>query len=520
MALEVKVPARGALEVRPVAGKRELDTFIKLPWRLYRNERNWVAPLLFDRKRFLDRSRNPFFKHAEAEFFLAWRGATPVGRLSAHIDRHFNEFQHHKWGMFGFFECENDPEAAGALLSAASTWLAARGRDRMVGPMDFTTNDECGVLVDGYDLLPTVLTNWHHPYYPGLLEGAGMTKAMDLYMWSLDVANRASVHPAIWRVADEVESKYGIKTRNMRKKDMQAEIGRFLEVYNAAWERNWGFVPLTEEEVRHYAKDLKPVLDENWAFIAEKDGEPVGAALTLPDYNQVLLHLNGRLLPLGWAKALWYRRKIDRVRAFALGVKPEYQHTGVGAKLYQMHWEAGERTRQKRGETGWTLESNKAMNRAMERMGGKIIRTYRVYERRFEDDGRRCHHVAPMSESEPLAADEPTAADMDRPAPDPPTPNAEAIPEPGFEVVDGVPVLAEVRTVERPSASPLPVVQVAAVAATGFVAGAATVVLVKRRSGRKHARKARSGPRRPVDMLPIAASRSFLVDVHVIAKPR
>jgi GNAT superfamily N-acetyltransferase len=340
-----------------------------------------VPPLLFDRKRFLNRDRNPFFKHAEAEFFLAWRGQTPVERISAHIDRHFNEFQHHDWGMFGFFECENDPEAAQALLSSAEEWLRARGRDRMVGPMDFTTNDECGVLVEGYDRLPTVLTNWHHPYYPGLLEGAGLTKAMDLYMWSLDVADRAAVHPAIWRIAAEVESKYGITVRNMRKKDMEAEIGRFLEVYNAAWERNWGFVPLTEEEVRHYAKDLKPVLDENWAFIAEKDGEPVAAALTLPDYNQVLRHMNGRIFPFGWAKALWYRRQIDRVRVFALGVKPEYQHTGVGAKLYEMHWEAGERTRQGRGETGWTLESNKAMNRAMERMGGKVVRRYRVYER-------------------------------------------------------------------------------------------------------------------------------------------
>jgi GNAT superfamily N-acetyltransferase len=381
MALDVTLPARRALQVRPVASKRELNTFIKLPWRLYRNEPNWVPPLLFDRKRFLDRSRNPFFKHAEAEFFLAWRGETPVGRITAHIDRHFNEFQHHDWGMFGFFECENDPEVAQALLSAAEGWLRARGRDRMVGPMDFTTNDECGVLVDGYDMLPSVLTNWHHPYYAGLIEGAGLTKAMDLYMWSLAVADRESVHPAIWRVAADVESKHGITVRNMRKKDMEAEVGRFLEVYNAAWERNWGFVPLTEEEVRHYAKDLKPVLDENWAFIAEKDGEPVAAALTLPDYNQVLIHLNGRLLPFGWAKALWYRRQIDRVRVFALGVKPEYQHTGVGAKLYEMHWEAGERTRQGRGETGWTLESNKAMNRAMERMGGKVVRRYRVYER-------------------------------------------------------------------------------------------------------------------------------------------
>ena len=381
MALDVTLPARRALEVRPVASKRELNTFIKLPWRLYRNEPNWVPPLVFERKRFLDRSRNPFFKHAEVELFLAWRGDQPVGRISAQVDRNFNEFQHHEWGMFGFFESEDDPEVAAALLSSAAEWLRARRRDRMVGPMDFTTNDECGVLVDGYDLLPTVLTNWHHPYYPALIEGAGLTKAMDLYMWSLDVANREAVHPAIWRIAEEVESKYGITVRNMRKKDMEAEIGRFLEVYNAAWERNWGFVPLTEEEVRHYAKDLKQILDENWAFLAEKDGEPVGAALTLPDYNQVFRHLDGRLLPFGWAKFLWYKRKIDRVRVFALGVKPEYQHTGVGAKLYERHWEAGERTRQGRGETGWTLESNKPMNRAMERMGGRVIRTYRVYER-------------------------------------------------------------------------------------------------------------------------------------------
>ncbi len=381
MALDVTLPARQALEIRPVASKRELDTFIKLPWRLYRNEPNWVPPLLFDRKRFFDRNRNPFFKHAEVEFFLAWRGETPVGRITAHIDRHFNEYQHHDWGMFGFFECENDVQAANALLSTAEDWLRARGRDRMVGPMDFTTNDECGVLVEGYDLLPTVLTNWQHPYYPRLIEGAGLTKAMDLYMWTLEVSERSSVNPVIWRAAADVERKYGITVRPMRKKDMEAEIGRFLEVYNAAWERNWGFTPLTEEEVRHYAKDLKPVLDENWAFIAEKDGEPVAAALTLPDYNQVLIHLNGRLLPFGWAKALYYKGKIDRVRVFALGVKQEYQHTGIGAKLYEMHYDAAERTNQKKGETGWILETNKSMNRAMERMGGRVVRTYRVFEK-------------------------------------------------------------------------------------------------------------------------------------------
>jgi GNAT superfamily N-acetyltransferase len=371
------------VEIRPVAGRRELRTFIKLPWRLYRNEPNWVPPLLMDLRKRLDRKRNPFFAHAEAEYFLAWRDGRAVGRISAQVDRNFNEFQSNDWGLFGFFECEEDPEAAGALLDAAADWLRERGRDRMVGPMDFTTNDECGVLIEGHERTPIILTPWSHRYYPRLLEEAGMTKAMDTLMWALYVhGQREKVHPAIWEMADKLESEHGIVCRHMRKRDLQAEVERFLEVYNAAWERNWGFVPLTEDEVRHYAKDLKPVLDENWAMIAEKhDGEVVGAALTLPDYNQVLAHLDGRLLPFGWAKALYWRRKIDRVRVFALGVKPDYRHTGVAARLYQMHFDSADHTPQKGGEMGWILESNEAMNRAMEGMGGTVNRRYRIYER-------------------------------------------------------------------------------------------------------------------------------------------
>ena len=251
----------------------------------------------------------------------------------------------------------------------------------MVGPMDFTTNDECGVLIEGHERTPIILTPWSHRYYPELLEGAGLAKAMDTLMWELHIEDRERVHPAIWEMAAKSESEHGVHVRPMRKRDLQAEVGRFLEVYNAAWERNWGFVPLTEREARHYAKELKPVLDENWAFIAERDGETVGAALTIPDYNQVLLHLGGRLLPVGWAKALYWRRRIDRVRVFALGVKPEHQHTGVAARLYELHFDAAVRTPQKRGEMGWILETNKPMNRAMEGMGGKVARRYRLYQK-------------------------------------------------------------------------------------------------------------------------------------------
>jgi GNAT superfamily N-acetyltransferase len=266
-------------------------------------------------------------------------------------------------------------------VETAAAWLTEEGCDHMVGPCDFSTNDESGVLVEGHERLPIVLTNWTHRYYPGLLESTGLGKAMDLLMWELHIADRERVRPVIWKLADQVEERHGVQVRNMRKADMKAEVGRFMEVYNSAWERNWGFVPLTQEEVDHYASTLKPLLDENWAFVAEKDGETLGAALTIPDYNQAFRHMGGSLFPLGWLKFLWYRRKIDRVRVFALGVKPEWQSTGIAAKFYERHFDAATRTPQKSGEMGWILESNRNMNRAMEAMGGKVVRRYRLYER-------------------------------------------------------------------------------------------------------------------------------------------
>jgi GNAT superfamily N-acetyltransferase len=376
-----------SLEIRPVTGRRDLRAFVELPYRLY-TEDQWVPPLRFDVRNRLNRRKNPFFRHAEAEYFLAVRDGRPVGRISAHVDDNFNRFQDNAWGLFGWFECAEDAEAAAGLLDAAEQWLRARGRDRMVGPFDFTTNDPCGVLVEGFDRAPAVLNPWTPPFYPALLEGAGLEKAMDLLMWELHIEGRDRVHPAIWEMAGKVESEHGIVCRPMRKADMQAEIERFLEVYNAAWERNWGFVPLSDDEVRAYARELKPLLDEHWAFVAERrdNGEVVGAALTLPDYHQVLAKMGGRLLPTGWLTFLRERRRIDAVRVFALGVKPAYQHTGVAARFYQMHFDSAEVTPQNHGEMGWILEINRPMNRAMEGMGGSVVSRYRLYERRFRDD--------------------------------------------------------------------------------------------------------------------------------------
>ena len=229
----------------------------------------------------------------------------PVGRITAHVDYRLNEFQGNRWGLFGFFESERDPAIAAALLDAAEQWVSEHGRDRILGPMDFTTNHECGLLVEGHELMPQILENWHHPYYRELLEGDGLTKAMDLYKWEILPSDRGQMLPVIDELADRLEPDHGIRLHRMRKREFEREIRAFMDVYNLAWSHNWGFVPLTDPELDHMAKELKPVLDEDFGCVAETaDGEVAGVSLSLPDYNQVLAELNGRLLPLGWFKAL------------------------------------------------------------------------------------------------------------------------------------------------------------------------------------------------------------------------
>jgi hypothetical protein len=370
-----------AVEVRPVRARAERTRFIRLPWRIYTSERRWIPPLQAQQRRTLDPRRNPFFEHAEAELFLAWRGTEPVGRISAHVDRRLNEFQRNRWGLWGFFECDDDPEAAHALFAAAEGWLRARGRDRMVGPMDFNTNGPCGLLVEGHDLPPQILELWHPPYYRELVEGYGMVKAMDTLKWEQRLADRERFLPVIAELARRLGPEHGIRIRHLDPARLVEEMRRFTRVYNAAWGGNWGFVPLTDAEVEAYARELRPVLDPDWALVAEREGEPVGVALALPDFNQVLRRLNGRLLPWGWLRALSRRRRIDELRVLALGVVPELQHTGVAAGLYVEFFRTAARSRMRRAEAGWILESNEAMNRAMEAVGARVVKRHRFYEK-------------------------------------------------------------------------------------------------------------------------------------------
>lgn len=368
------------VEVAPVRSRRELRRFIDLPFQLYADAPQWVPPLVSERKRHLSPKHNPFFEHAEAEYFLAHRDGEVAGRICAHVDWRLNEFQDAGWGLFGFFDAIDDPEVARALLESAEGWVRDYDCTRLVGPFDFTTNHESGLLVEGHEHAPQILENWHHPYYAGLLEGCGLAKDMDLLKWEILRSSEDRVLEVIYDLAGRLEPEHGITIRHMRKRDFEDEMRRFVEVYNSAWERNWAFVPLTDAEIEHYARELRPILEEEWTWVAERDGETVGVALTLLDYNKVLAAIgNGRLLPFGWLRALRAARHIDEIRVFALGVKPEYQHCGVAAGFYAEHWQRSLERGIQRAETGWILETNEAMNRAMEALGGDVVKRYRVY---------------------------------------------------------------------------------------------------------------------------------------------
>jgi GNAT superfamily N-acetyltransferase len=371
-----------AVEVKTVKGWRDLGRFIDLPFRLHANHTVWVPPLKLERRIFLNRRMNAFFSHGEAEYFLASRDGEVVGRVTAQVNHAFNDYQQKNWGWFGFLELEDDEEVAEALLDTAAAWLRERGCENMVGPADFAMNDESGILIEGFELLPMVRQPWHPPYYQRLME-ARLSKAMDLLMWNLEVSDRSKVLPVIFELAEKVESEHGIRVRSMRRRQLRKDMDAFAEVYNAAWSKNWDFVPFSKKDLDSWAQELQLVFDKHWFFIAEKidTGEVVGMAITIPNINQVLKKMNGRLLPLGWWHFLRKGRIMDRVRVGFLGVKPQYQHTGVAAKLYVEHFNAAAARPQTGGEMGWILETNTAMNRGMEAMGGRIVKRYRMYER-------------------------------------------------------------------------------------------------------------------------------------------
>jgi hypothetical protein len=369
------------LDVRPARSFRDVGAFIDLPFRLHAGT-PWVPPLKIERRMFLSRRLGPYAKHMDYELLLAWRDGRVVGRISAHIDHAYNRHHEEQRGWFGFFESEDDPEVAGALLDAAAAWLTERGMVQMVGPADFQMNDESGIVIEGHDLAPMIRQPWHPPYYQALCEGAGLDKVVDLLMWELEIADREQMLPILPELARDAREKHGVTIRRMSRRHLRQDLDLFGEIYNRAWRRNFGFVPYGESDLDQYGHELQLAFAKEWFMIAEVAGEAIAMAITIPDLNEVLRKMDGRLLPLGWWRYLRKAKTITRVRVGFLGVKPAFQHTGAAAALYVEHFDTAERhPRIKSGEMGWILETNRAMNRGMEAMNGRVVKRYRVFGR-------------------------------------------------------------------------------------------------------------------------------------------
>lgn len=365
------------LVVRPVRTRRDLGRFLRLPFGIYADHPHWVAPLLVERRAFLDRRKNPFFRHSEAELLLAERGGEPVGRIAAIDNRRHLETYRDGTGFFGFFECVDDPEVAQRLVAAAAGWVRARGLARLRGPMSFTINDECGLLVDAFDRPPVLLMSYNPPYYAHLLERAGFVKAQDLFAYRMDVPERV---PERLAAAAAAVAERGIVVRKLDFARFDEEVERVHRIHSQAWAENWGAVPLTVDEMRALAAELKPLADRDLVFLAEEAGEPVGVSVTVPDIHQALKRAHGRLLPFGLLKILWAKRRIDAVRVLIMGVLPSHRNRGVDAAMYARMIEEARRKGYRWGEMSWVLESNPAMCRIIERLGGERYKTYRIYD--------------------------------------------------------------------------------------------------------------------------------------------
>lgn len=370
-----------SVDVRPVETRAERKAFARFPWRIYPGSYPaWVPPLLSEEYQRIDPARNPFFQHGAAQLFLAYRDGEPAGRIAAIENRLHNEFHDDKVGFFGFFESQQDDEVASALLDAAAAWVRGRGLTSLRGPTNFSTNEECGLLVENFEAPPYVLMTYHPPYYADLLEGWGLTKVKDLLAHEVtDVEFDQERFAGLERLI--ARSKLDIRLRSLDMKRFEEEVELVRDLYNAAWERNWGFVPMSDAEVEHMAKQLKQVVDPELVLFGEINGEPAGFALVLPDIYQAIRHANGRLLPFGLFKILWHMRRINGIRIITLGLKEEFRRSGLAAKLYLEIFKRGSAKGHTHAESSWILEDNHLMVSGVERMGFTHYKTYRLYER-------------------------------------------------------------------------------------------------------------------------------------------
>lgn len=371
------------VEVTPVQTRRDLEAFIALPWRLYRGDPNWVPPLRRLQNELFSLEHNPFYKHADVQLFLAHRGGQIVGRVSAQVDHEHNRYHHERTGFFGFFESENDPTIAQALLGTTESWLRERGMHASRGPLSFSSNGEAGMLAEPFDRPPAILMPYNPRYYLNMMEACGYEKCKDLFAWLWEYQT-VPFGPA--RIVQELRERPEVKVRRANMGRFKEEVATILELYNDAWSETWGFVPATKAEADQMARDLKLIADTHIVPIVEIDGVPAGVALAVPNLNEAIHDLDGKLFPFGAVKLLW-RLKVRRVksgRLLLLGIKKEFRtrkYAGLAYLLCDEIYRGATERGYKWAEFSWTLEDNGLINHMIEKIGAKHYKTYRVFEK-------------------------------------------------------------------------------------------------------------------------------------------
>ena len=377
------------IEIIPVTTAEQRRTFAAFAWHIYAGDPNWVPPIYNDRLALLDPSKHPFHEHSEVQPFLALRRGEVVGTITGHVNHRHNEVHGDKVGFFGFFDVIEDFAVAELLFDTASDWLRERGMEAIRGPEDFSQNEEVGLLIDGLDAPPVIMMTYNPRYYQDFLERAGFRKAQDLYAWLIptDIFDRnvQRLPRKFLRVAEQARARPDLEVRRIDMKHFDQEVELAKIIYNKAWEQNWGFVPMTDHEIEHLGAELKLIIDPDLVYIAKVNGKPAGISLGIPDVNQALIRVrpqpNTWSLPLTLVRFLWNRRQIKNFRLMIMGVVPEYRTYGIDALFYVETARAAFRKGYEMCEMSWILESNDMMNRIIERLGGEIYKTYRIYER-------------------------------------------------------------------------------------------------------------------------------------------